>query len=1131
MSGDELSPYRGLTPFGDSELDVLFFFGRDRDRELVVANLMASRLTVLYGETGVGKSSLLRAGVASHLRGLAEPLAAVVFDEWRGEPAGALARRVAEAADTEVMGSLADTMEHASALLNGELYVILDGFEEYFLYHEGEDGSGRFAVELPEAVRRPGLRASFLVALRADSVAKLDRFKGRIPGLFANYLRLEHLDREAARAAVVGPLERYGELVGATERVEIEPELVEAVLDEVAAGKVAVGQAGQGTVEGGRGDARVETPYLQLVMQRLWDEERAVGSRRLRLSTFRSLGGAEQIVRDHLQLALDELAPPAQDLVAEAFDHLVTPSGTKIAHAAPDLARYAGVEEAELVPVLQTLTEERILRPVADEAGARRYEIYHDILADAVLAWGSAHEAERRVEQERETASRRHRRLVAALGVSVLLLALMAAVTVFALTQRSDARSQARRAHARELDATALSQIESDPQESLSLAVQAAKLQATAQSEDVLRRALLASRLRAVLRAGGPVTAAVYSPDGTRILTGSLDGRARLYDARTHRLLQTFRDGTAITSATLGDDGRLIVTGGRDGNVRVRTLGNGQLLVLRHGAPVWSVALDRRDSLVATTGGTSAKLWRASDGSLLATFPMAKAVTRAVFSPDGRRLAVSGNDQHVLIVDTSSGRVIYRLDHGDRITGAVFSPNSKLLATAGVDGKVQLWSVQKGTRIREYDAQAKEALAAAFSPGGRLLATVHSDGTGRIWDVRSGQLLAPLTGHKNLVDGVAFSPDGNFVVTASRDRTARVWKSDNGLQVALLAGHGESVNEASFGPDGSSVLTASDDGTARIWDPRAQPQLRLLVREPGPVLGAMFAGGDQRVLVVGPGRKVRLVQTPGGATVRTFEAPGLVTAAAVSPDGEAFAVAAGRGVTFFRANGSKAGGFRQPAVITAVAFAPDGEQVATAGRDGVGRIWTTEGRLVRELKGHSSGLTDVTFSPDGNEIATASRDRTARIWKTDSGATVVTLRGHKDDVTSVAFSPDGRQVLTASLDHDARLWDAATGRLVQKLRWAFGRVSDANFSPDGRWIVAANPGTAQLWQPGIQPPLLPFGLGGHLKPLTSAVFDRSSRIILTASQDGTVRTYPCEICGGVDELLPLAERRLAALGR
>ena len=71
---------------------------------------------------------------------------------------------------------------------------------------------GTFAVEFPRAVNRAGLRADFLVSIREDSVAKLDRFKGRIPNLFGNYLRLDHLDRKAARAAITKPLEYYNSL-------------------------------------------------------------------------------------------------------------------------------------------------------------------------------------------------------------------------------------------------------------------------------------------------------------------------------------------------------------------------------------------------------------------------------------------------------------------------------------------------------------------------------------------------------------------------------------------------------------------------------------------------------------------------------------------------------------------------------------------------------------------------------------------------------------------------------------------------------------------------------------------------------------------------------------------------------
>ena len=238
MTATTFAPYKGLRMFEDSELDVPFFFGRERERGLVEANLMASRLTVLYGETGVGKSSLLRAGVAHHLREVARAslqehgdpgLAVVVFDAWRDDPVAALRRACIDEVTRALGGRavprddgepLADALRAWQQLLGGDLYVVLDQVEEYFLYHQDEDGPGTFAAEFPAVVTRPDLRVNFLLAIREDAVAKLDAFKARIPNVLGNYLRLEHLDRDAGRAAIVGPVARYNELVDAADRAE-----------------------------------------------------------------------------------------------------------------------------------------------------------------------------------------------------------------------------------------------------------------------------------------------------------------------------------------------------------------------------------------------------------------------------------------------------------------------------------------------------------------------------------------------------------------------------------------------------------------------------------------------------------------------------------------------------------------------------------------------------------------------------------------------------------------------------------------------------------------------------------------------------------------------------------------------
>ncbi len=475
-AGPRRSPYVGLVPY--SEEDWEYFFGREAETELVIANLTAARLTLLYGASGVGKSSVLRAGVAHRLRQLgAENRAArgtpefalVLYNSWRDDPLTGLTRAVREAVarstgaavESPPSGAaLTDTLRDWSGLAGGELLVVLDQFEEYFLYHAAEDGPGTFAFEFPRLVNREDLRVNFLVAIREDALARLDRFKGRIPNLFENYLRLQHLGLEAAEAAIRKPVERFNSRYPA-DAVEIDDALVPEVLAQT---RTDLMRGGRGIAEAPQGAAaaRIETPYLQMVMTRLWDEEQAAGSRRLRRETFtETLGGAERIVRTHLDREMAKLAPAEQDVAAQAFRFLVTRSGTKIALAVEDLAGYTELAPATLAPVLDRLAagECRILRPVPvpDRPDATRYEIFHDVLGPAIADWRRRQEALKEQEAiRREEEERRRDELKAAedrrekersrflrIGLSVLsvgIVVLLAALGV-AWQQRDEAIS------------------------------------------------------------------------------------------------------------------------------------------------------------------------------------------------------------------------------------------------------------------------------------------------------------------------------------------------------------------------------------------------------------------------------------------------------------------------------------------------------------------------------------------------------------------------------------------------------------------------------------------------------------------------------------------------------------------
>jgi hypothetical protein len=385
----DASPYPGLTPFSTEQHS--YFFGREMESRILLSNMFASRLTVVHGPSGVGKSSLINAGLMPAVNAQDDVLA-VVFRKWAGKPTGQLQRAIrkrvkAVGGSMADDGDLRDTCHAACDATDRYLMLVLDQFEEFFLY---PSTGAAFDQALGEVLADTSLPFRVLISMREDSLARLDRLEDHVPNPFDNVFRLEHLTRDGGRQAIVRPLDQHRHDTGSA--VHIEDGLVDAVLEGVRAGRIMLSPGGGGVAERQLDGDRVEVAYLQLVMERLWTYETKRGSDVLRAATLGELGGVRRAVRSRFTELMDSLSLTEQDLAAKLFYFLVTPSKTKIAWSAADLAHYAEVPPDQTQALLAKLAEPRyrVLRTVdsVGESGTDVvYEIYHDILARAVVEW------------------------------------------------------------------------------------------------------------------------------------------------------------------------------------------------------------------------------------------------------------------------------------------------------------------------------------------------------------------------------------------------------------------------------------------------------------------------------------------------------------------------------------------------------------------------------------------------------------------------------------------------------------------------------------------------------------------------------------------------------------------------
>lgn len=1157
-------PYVGLSVF--SEDDAAIFFGREDERATLISNLRAARLTLLYAQSGTGKSSLLRAGVAARLtelaqrgfdeRGTARNIP-VVFSSWRDEPTDELIaeidRRISTfrhgpAPGTGPARRLEEALEQASQATDATLLVILDQFEEYFLYRSAEDRDGRFADELAACINRGDLRANFLISIREDAYSGLgDLFQSRTSNVYGNYLHLENLDVDAARHAIEKPIASFNHAHREEQPVEIETALVDAVLSQLRPDQFTLDQGGKGRLESQNGAGphtdEIAAPYMQLVMERLWKAEIGAGSRTLRLRTLEELGGAQTIVRTHVDRALSNLSAADREAAVNILYHLVTPSGTKIALTAADLAEYTDYPVGPATALLERLasTQTRILRTVPPPHGKDtgiRYEITHDLLAPAILDWGGRQKAVR-LEQQKEAAEQRtlvekrrarNFRALAAGALAVLIVASVLAVLAFA--NGSAARAARHEAESRGLAASSEAALSQNPQRATALALSALKLDRTPQAQQALRDALPQTQLQATLAAPAPARSAVFTADGSRIMTAAADGTIRIWDAASYQQLAEFHaSGVGLTSAAMNNSGTQLVTTSDDGIARIVNLqtGNVTAQLQQSGHALSSAAFSPNGRLVITTSSDgTARIWNARTGRTVGPLLVSGSTLTLVdvaFSPDGKRVVTAGLSGDAQIWSTGTGRRLRILHTSSWLTSARFSPNGKLVVTTNGTGTTTIWNAATGTKIgRPIPGGPQMLFGAAFSPSGRYLLTVGAAGYGRIWNAASHKLVRVLRVPRNdSLETAAFSPDGKSVITAGADGLVRIWNAATGKQIAFVRDGGSNqIRAAVFSPNGMLAVTGSRYGTATIWrknssrpgTPSWKPISVLGLPDGDAVNGMAFSGNGKVLAAATQSGDTFLFSVPSGAySGHLYASHRALNSIQFDPGNPALLLEAsddGLGRIYNwdtdKQVGRDFGSTRWP--MRDARFSPDGTKIVTASGDGYARLWNAaDQREIGARFGYGGIMTSATFAGTAKIITTANDGYTI-VWNVTKGTPVNNSEMQEPDSdvpNAAAVSPDGKIVVTGGTDGTAREWEISSARQVLTLAGHSAPIQAVAFS-GSEVLTASLDGTTKVWDaaPIEQREVLP---GPDVALYTTSFSPVNAHIVATASNDGTLRVW------------------------
>ena len=779
--------------------------GREFDVKILLERLSQPqhKLIVLYGESGVGKSSTLQAGLIPVLEKKSIDTRDVVvvlqrvYVNWICQLGKGLAKQLETTKNLAVNSEKLTSIEGIFAQLkkNEQLnlltVIIFDQFEEFFFVNRELQDRREFAQFLQNCLEIPFV--TIILSLRKDYIHYLLDFSrwANLEVINENILDknilyyLGNLRPSQAKIVI--------EKLTANSQFKIDSALTEKLVENLAQ------ELGE-----------VRPIELQVVGAQLQEDQITT------LAKYQELGNIPQVelVERSLKSVVKDCGEENEKFAWLVLWLLTDENNTRPLKTQAELVKESDFNPEKLELVLNIFVGSGLVF-LLPEKPAARYQLVHDYLV-WFIRQRKGNKIQEELKQEREKRQQLQTWLVrGSVAVSLVMAILVGAIYMSVREEHKEKIiSQAN-------ESRALS-ISGQRWDGLMTAMNVRQKQIDAKIKPIGKASKITNALRVAVYSYDKddefreinrtqahenwVNGIAFSPDEETIASGSYDNTMKLWNHQGNSLQTLKGHENSVNGMAFSPDGGTVKLWNHQGKL-LQTLKG-------HENSVYGIAFSFDGETIATAGADkTVKLWN-PQGKLLQTITgHDNWVYGIAFSPDGETIA-SASWKTVKLWNRQ-GKLLQTLTgHDNWVYGVAFSPDGKTIATAGGDKTVKLWSPQ-GNLLQTIIGHENWVYGVAFSPDGKTIATASGDKTVKLWN-RQGKLLQTLKGHDNWVYGVAFSPDKETIATASGDKTVKLWNRQGNL-LQTLTGHENSVYGVAFSPDGNTIATASGDQTVKLW--------------------------------------------------------------------------------------------------------------------------------------------------------------------------------------------------------------------------------------------------------------------------------------------------------------------------